>query len=120
MQRNLDSGLSELNQVLLTMAGYVEKSLEAATAAWRTRDPKKIQEVYRIEEKVNQSHIEVDAACVKLLATQQPLATELRLVVSVIKINTDLERMVDLAVNIANNTEFYLKSSLEVATDDLS
>src|SRR6478752_2652954 len=111
MHRSLDTGLSHLHEKLFTMAGYVEQALECATAAWRLRSEAKIREVYEIETKVNQAHIDVDAACVRLLALQQPLATDLRLIVAIIKINTDLERMVDLAVNIANNTEYYLKST---------
>ena len=70
--------------------------------------PLKVRDVYSIEQKVNQAHLEVDDACVKLLALQQPMAADLRLIIAIIKINTDLERMVDLAVNIAQNTEHYL------------
>jgi phosphate transport system protein len=69
---------------------------------------------------VNRAHVEVDARCLQLLALQQPMAADLRLVVASIKINSDLERMTDLAVNIANNTEFYLKLPTQIKTDDLS
>ncbi len=120
MTRHIDTGLSELHQKLVTMAGYVEQALECATAGWRDRNLLKVKEVYSIEEKVNESHIEVDGLCFKLLALQQPLAADLRLIISVIKINTDLERMVDLAVNIANNTEYYLKAPASVSIEDLS
>lgn len=102
------------------MAGHVEQSLECATAAWRMRNVGKTREVYAIEEKVNEAHIAVDSACLNLLALQQPLGSDLRLIVSIIKINTDLERMVDLAVNIAQNTEYYLKSPQLIGVEDLS
>lgn len=91
------------------MAGYLEEAVEGSTQAWRNRDRVAIARVYQIEEKVNQAHLAVDAACLKLLATQQPLAFDLRFILSVIKINTDVERMVDQAVNIAHNAEYYLK-----------
>jgi phosphate transport system protein len=120
ISRNIDTGLSNLNQKLLTMAGHVEQGIECATDAWRFRNMVKIQEVYAIESRVNQCHMEVDAACVQLLALQQPMAADLRFIVSCIKINNDLERMVDLAVNIANNTEFYLQNPQAIHVDDLS
>jgi len=119
MSRNLDTGLGHLHQQLLTMAGYVEQALECATAGWKMRNVTKIREVYAIETKVNESHIAVDAAVLQILALQQPIASDLRLVISILKINTDLERMVDLAVNIAQNTEYYLKNTPEVKVDDL-
>lgn len=108
MQRQLDAGMSQLFRLLLSMAGHVEQAIEAATETWRRRNPSKAQEVIAIETRVNQANIEVDDACVKLLATQQPAARDLRLVVAILKINVDLERMVDLAVNITQNTDHYL------------
>src|ERR1700744_4103299 len=109
MRRPLDAGLNQLNEQLITMAGSVEQALESATSAWRSRNFGKVQEVYATQRTVNTAHIAVDAYCVQLLALHQPLAADLRLIVAAIKINTDLERMVDLAVNIANNPEYYLK-----------
>jgi len=120
IHRHLDTGLSQLNEQLLTMGGYVEQAVDCATLGWRQRNLSKIQEVYAIEEKVNRAHVEVDARCLQLLALQQPMAADLRLVVASIKINSDLERMTDLAVNIANNTEFYLKRPTQIKTEDLS
>lgn len=120
MIRHIDQGLSQLNQKLLTMAGLVEQAVECATDAWRFRNMAKIGDVYSIERRVNQCHLEVDAACVQLLALQAPMAADLRFIVSCIKINNDLERMVDLAVNIANNTEFYLQGPSAIHIDDLS
>jgi phosphate transport system protein len=102
------------------MAGYVEQSIENATDAWQQRKAAKILEVYAIEDRVNTAHMAVDDACFKLLALQHPLASDLRLIFAVIKINNDLERMVDLAVNIANNTEYYLKSPERMDMRELS
>lgn len=120
MIRHIDAGLSALNQKLLTMAGHVEQAVECSTEAWRFRNLSKAGDVYAIERRVNLAHLEVDAACVQLLALQQPMAADLRFIVSCIKINNDLERMVDLAVNIANNTEFYLQNPPLIQTEDLS
>ncbi len=111
MERHFDTYLKDLKAKLIGMAGQVEKAIEEATEALGTRNTDKLQRVHEIEGKVNLAHVEIDNDCVKLLALQQPLAADLRLIVSIIKINTDLERMGDQAVNIARNTERYLKSA---------
>ena len=108
MERHFDVSLRDLKEQLVGMAGSVERAIENATEALTARDRSKIENVYELEKKVNQAHINVDDACVKLLALQQPLAADLRLIVAVLKINTDLERMGDQAVNIAHNTERYI------------
>src|SRR5690349_13189953 len=109
MERHFDVSLRELKESLIKMAGLVERAIESATLAMQNRDLEQIQNVHEIEKKVNLAHIQVDSACLKLLALQQPLATDLRLIIAIIKINTDLERMGDQAVNIAKNAERYLK-----------
>lgn len=106
--RSFDSALIDLRSQLLTMAGLVERAIECATDALKNSDLTRINEVFETEERINQSHIAVDEACVKLLALQQPLANDLRLIVAILKINTDLERMGDQAVNIADNSRRYL------------
>lgn len=119
MYRQIDIGLSELNKQLLTMAGYVEQAIETSTQAWKMRTMAKVRDIYAIEQKVNAAHLEVDDQCIKLIALQQPMAHDLRTLVSIIKINTDLERMVDLAVNIGQNTEYFLKSPPALDMTDL-
>lgn len=120
MHRQIDSGMSQLYRLLMRMAGFVEQAIEASTDGWRLPSPARVREVYDIEKLVNQAHIEVDDACVKILATQSPLAADLRSVIGIIKINSDLERMTDLAVNIANNTEYFLRTPPAFPTGDLS
>ncbi len=120
MQRNIDIGLGQLSRELLTMAGYVEHAIEAATQGWQKRSIAKIKEVYAVEQKVNQAHLLVDDQSFKLLALQQPMAADLRKIVAIIKINSDLERMADLTVNIANNTEYFLQGEPLFDLKDLS
>lgn len=102
------------------MAGFVEEAINYAIEAWKERDQTILAKVHVIEDKVNQLHKDVDAACLQLLATQQPMAFDLRFVMSIIKINTDLERMVDQAVNIARTCEYYLKYPELPEMNDLS
>jgi phosphate transport system protein len=108
MERHFDASLRSLKEQLVTMAGLVEKAIEHATLALERRDRDQLTLVHETEKKINEAHKAVDEACVKLLALQQPLAADLRLIVATIKINTDLERMGDQAVNIAHNSARYI------------
>jgi phosphate transport system protein len=109
MERHFEVDLQQLKEKILTMGGCVEKAIEEATQALIERNPKRFDPVYAMEKEINRNHCEVDEACLKLLARQSPLARDLRLVVAILKINTDLERMGDQAVNISHNGEHYLK-----------
>ncbi|MBL7716514.1 MAG: phosphate signaling complex protein PhoU [Bdellovibrionales bacterium] len=108
MERSVDSELRQLKEKILTMGGYVEKALDDSLKALIQRKPELFDNVYEVEKEVNQKHIEVDEACLRILARQAPMAADLRLVVAVIKINTDLERMGDQAVNISHNAKRYI------------
>jgi phosphate transport system protein len=105
----LDVSLRELKEQLLSMAGNVERAIELSTEALLEWNPSKIAPVFEIEKRVNKAHLAVDDGCIKLLALQQPLAADLRLIVATLKISTDLERMGDQAVNICHNADRYLK-----------
>ncbi len=101
------------------MGGYVERAIEESTQALIRRQPERFDKVYNLEDKINKSHIQVDEACLNLLARQSPLAADLRLIVAIIKINTELERMGDQAVNISQNGKHYLESSPIKPLEDL-
>ena len=77
MQRNIDAGLAELKQHLVRMAGLVENAIEKVIQAWQQKSLERLKEVYDIENSVNAAHLQIDADCLRLLATQQPLAGEL-------------------------------------------
>lgn len=102
MQRHVDIELQELKQLILAMGGGVEKSLAEVCNALASKDPSRLKEVHEQERQVNEHQISVDQACIKILAKQAPVAKDLRFVIATIKINTDLERMGDQAVNIAH------------------
>lgn len=107
MTRKFDADLDNLKKMILRMGGLVESAIQVATASLIQRDLKGMQAVHEYEKEINKLHIEVDEACMNLLALQTPLAVDLRLILSVIKINTDLERMGDQCVNIAYSCEHY-------------
>jgi phosphate transport system protein len=114
MYRHFDDELRDLKDRILTMGGHVESAVEEATQALLLRQPERFKVVYELEGKINQEHMDVDEACVDLLARQSPLASNLRFIIAILKISTDLERMGDQAVNISYNAKEYLEqSSLE-------
>lgn len=93
--------LEALQGRLLEMGGLAEERVRAAVQGLVSRDASLFGKVLLGDEPINQLHIEVDNRCFRLLALHQPMATDLRAIVAAVKINTDLERVGDLAVNIA-------------------
>jgi len=100
--------LDALQSRLLEMGGLAEERVRAAIQGLVTRDPTLFEKVLLGDEPINQLHIEVDNRCFRLLALHQPMATDLRAIVAAVKINTDLERVGDLAVNIAEAGTRYI------------
>jgi phosphate transport system protein len=101
MRTRFQLGLDELKERLLEMGGMAEAAIELAADAYRKRDGRLAEQVFEREKLINHSQRTIDELAVDLLAMQQPLATDLRFVLAVLKINNDLERVGDLAVNIA-------------------
>ena len=99
--RHFQEELDALQARLLEMGGLAEERVRVAIQGLVQREPALIEKVMRGDEPLNQLHIEVDNRCFTLLALYQPMATDLRAIVAAVKINTDLERVGDLAVNIA-------------------
>jgi phosphate transport system protein len=99
--------LEALKTRLLEMGGLAEERVRVCIEALESRDLALVGEVMGGDEPINQLHIEIDNRCFRLLALYQPMATDLRGIVSAVKINTDLERVGDLAVNIAEAAQRY-------------
>jgi len=92
---------------LLEMGGLAEERVRTCIEALESRDLALVAQVMAGDEPINQLHIEIDNRCFRLLALYQPMATDLRAIVSAVKINTDLERVGDLAVNISEAAQRY-------------
>ena len=101
MQRHFHEELDALKQTLLAMGGLVEDQIRRVMTALIERDGELAQEVIDRDAQVNAYDIEVDEKCVELLALNQPAAGDLRFITTAMKIVTDLERIGDQAVNIA-------------------
>jgi len=104
--RHFEQELNELRKRLLEMSGLVESSIYRAVAALVDKDESQISVVLQNESRINQMEIEIDDAATRLLALEQPVASDLRLITAAIKINSDLERMGDSAVRIAERAAF--------------
>ncbi len=105
MVRHIDSELQGLKDLALQMGGVVEKAIENACDSIAHRNPKSIDQVHKHESRINDLQILIDESCVSVLAKQAPVAKDLRLVIAITKINTDLERMGDQCVNIVHSTQ---------------
>jgi len=98
--RHFVEELEQLKTKLLEMGSLVETSIQRSVIVVTQKDRSAAEEVFKNERRVNAIEIEIDDFAVNLLALHQPMAADLRLIVAALKINTDLERMGDLAVNI--------------------
>jgi len=99
--RHFVEELEELKAKLLEQASLVETQIYSSITAVVEKDESLTRDVLKIETRINQIEIDIDDAAVSLLALQQPMAADLRFIISAIKINNDLERMGDLAVHIS-------------------
>lgn len=112
MQRHIDLELSELKDELVRMATLAETAIRLSIKALVSRDAEMARQVVASDDVVNVLEIEIDERCLRTLALYQPEASDLRFLAMALKINNDLERMGDQAVNIAERTLELLKEPL--------
>ena len=96
--------LEALQNRLLEMAGVVESAIHSSVRSLVNRDQKEAARVLEHEERINHMEIEIDEHATRLMALYQPMAKDMRFLTAAIKINSDLERMGDLAVNVAERS----------------
>ena len=101
MRNRFRAGLDELKQKLLAMGGLAEQAIDRSTQAYQRRELALCEAVFKGERAINMAEREIDELALDLLAMQQPMAVDLRFITAVTKINADLERIGDQAVNIA-------------------
>ena len=119
MGTHFQKELQGLKEDLLKMAGLVEEAISTAVQSLVKRDSDLARKTFEGEDRINQMEIAIDDKCLKLLALRQPMAADLRFITSAMKIITDLERMGDQAVNIAEraislNQEPQLKPYIDI------
>src|SRR5215471_11434571 len=115
--RAYESELKDLREKLLSMGGKVEVAISRCVRSVTERDSDLAQKVKEGEREINRLEVEIDDACRRLLALRQPAASDLRFITTALKIVTDLERMGDLAVNIAQRAFDLDQEQLRKALD---
>ncbi|MCZ7643742.1 MAG: phosphate signaling complex protein PhoU [Planctomycetota bacterium] len=104
MPKLLHIEFDRLKKMLLELSAVVEGSLRKAVVAIERRDAVLAQEVIRGDLEIDRREVHLEEECLKILALHQPVATDLRYIVAVLKLNNDLERIGDLSVNVAEST----------------
>src|SRR5436190_8706531 len=118
MRTRFHQGLDELREKLLVLGGMAEQAVELATQAFRERDLALCNAVLSSEQSINVAERAIDQLAIDLLAMQQPMAVDLRFITACMKINADLERVGDQAVNIAERgTELMSLPEAELPVD---
>ncbi|MCK4423913.1 MAG: phosphate signaling complex protein PhoU [Candidatus Omnitrophica bacterium] len=110
MERHFDEELKKLKEKLLRMSSLTEQAISFSIKALVDRRPELADKVIKSDDAINMLEIEIDELSLKLLALRQPQAGDLRFITSTMKINNDLERIGDLAVNIAERAVNLLKA----------
>ena len=107
--RHFTEELQRLKERLLEMGELATSRIDRAVSGLTSRDPVILGDVIQGDESINALQIELDDRCFKLLALRQPMATDLRLIMSTTRITSDLERVGDLAVNVAEAAARYIQ-----------
>ena len=105
MSKHMHRDLESLEQTLLAQAAIVERMVYIACTALREHQPEPLKNLFEDENSVNIKEVEIEEECLKILALHQPVAVDLRRVATVLKINGDLERIADSAVNIGERAQ---------------
>jgi phosphate transport system protein len=105
MKRHLQRELESLKKQILSLGAMVEERVRMAIQSFENRDGELAQQIIVSDQEIDEAEVEVEEECLKILALHQPVAVDLRFISAVIKINNDLERVGDEAVNIAERVE---------------
>ena len=118
MPRRLQNEIGKIKKMILSLGAMAEERIRMAIKAIEGWDAALAEEIIRRDYEIDELEIEVEEECLKILALHQPVAVDLRFLVAVIKINSELERVGDEAVNIANRvTNISRRRKLELSFD---
>ena len=112
MSLHLHRDLDKLKKEVLRLGNMVELAINNAFLALNNRDSSYVEEVVTNEEQINEMEVQIEEECLKILALHQPVAVDLRFLVVVLKVNNDLERMGDIAKNIAERAKDLMESDV--------
>ncbi|MFA5863093.1 MAG: phosphate signaling complex protein PhoU [Phycisphaerae bacterium] len=106
MPRHLQREIEKLKKHILALGAVVEESFQKAVRAIKDKDVDLANKIISDDDEIDHTEVDIEEECLKILALYQPVATDLRFIVAALKINSDLERIGDLAVNIAERVSF--------------
>jgi len=104
MQTHLEMELEQIKIKIFQMADFAMEAVRSSVSSLKNSDIEQARKIIKNDANINSLEIEIDDECIKFLVTQQPAASDLRFILAMLKINTDLERIADLATNIARET----------------
>ena len=105
MQRHIDEELKELHKEILKMDGFAQEAIYKSIEALKNRDKNLAQEVIDTDKRIDDLELLIDEKCIDLIARYQPMAGDLRFITTGMKINSELERIADLAVDISQRVQ---------------
>ena len=111
MTRHFQKELIKIKKMILSLGAAVEERVQMAKAAIDNRDAQLARKIIKQDFEIDEMEVEVEEECLKVMALHQPVAVDLRFLIAVIKINNDLERIGDQAVNIAERVVFITKQN---------
>jgi phosphate transport system protein len=109
MTKHFRKELDNIKKRILTLSALVEEKVQQATRAVENIDAELAQNIIKTDYEIDEMEVEIEEECLKVLALHQPVAVDLRFIIAVIKINSELERIGDQAVNIAQRVEVIAK-----------
>jgi phosphate transport system protein len=109
MQKHLQKDIDSLKNKILTMGSEVEDRVYKSSLALINRDERLVDKVIQSDSEIDRMEVDIEEHCLKILALYQPVAIDLRFIIAVLKINNELERVGDIAVNIAERAAFLCK-----------
>ena len=104
MERHFDQELKDLNQEILKIGAFTEEAIYKSVEALKNRDSKLAKSVIENDNNIDRLELAIDEKCIDLIARYQPMAKDLRFITTGMKINAELERIADIAVDIAQRT----------------
>lgn len=119
MERHLDQELSELNENILKMSALTEDAIYKSIEALRKRDKGLARSVIENDNNIDDLELIIDEKCIDLIALYQPVARDLRFIATAMKVNAELERIADIAVDIAQRTLMLVDTSFLKLPDDI-
>ncbi|PIU41372.1 MAG: phosphate transport system regulatory protein PhoU [Candidatus Omnitrophica bacterium CG07_land_8_20_14_0_80_42_15] len=104
MERHVDQELKELNKDILKMGAFAEEAIYKSIEALKNRDKEMAKKIIENDDKIDELELLIDEKCIDLIARYQPMAKDLRFITTGMKLNNELERIADIAMDIAQRT----------------